>query len=163
MTESEVFTCLYQQNLANKIGDITLDSFLTSIRLSHKSGKRTAETCNYVIEVPAQIRKALITKERVFINWSSCPVKDFTLVTRCFKCQQYGHAAKSCRAEANTCGHCGEVGHAVNECTKSAEAPKCATCMYFKKPSNHNTGDVNCPARKIAQHRFINSINYDGA
>lgn len=163
MPETEVFNCIYQQNLADKLQNTTLETFLASIKLSHKSGKRDAETCNYIIEVPAHIRKALIAKDRVFINWSSCPVRDFTLVTRCFKCQQYGHAAKSCREEAVTCGHCGVVGHALKDCTKKAEPAKCATCLHFKKPYNHKTGDADCPARKIAEKRYINSIDYDGA
>lgn len=163
MQESEVLNCIFHQNIADKLQDLTLTSFLSSVKLSHKSGKRDAQTCNYVLEVPAVIRKALITKERIFINWSSCPVRDFTIVTRCFKCQQYGHAAKSCREEAVTCGHCGEVGHSIKECTKKGELAKCATCSKFKKPHNHNTGDLDCPAKKMAEKRYINSIDYEGA
>lgn len=162
MQEAEVFTCIYEQNLADKCEGTTIDNFLSSIKLSHKSGKREAETCNYVIEVPAHIRKALIMKERLFINWSSCPVRDFTIVTRCFKCQQYGHAAKSCREEANTCGHCGELGHSIKDCTKKDETARCATCCRYKKPHNHTTGNPECPAKKLAEKRYINSIDYAG-
>ncbi|KAL0809628.1 hypothetical protein ABMA28_011882 [Loxostege sticticalis] len=163
MQEKEVFHCIYQQNLADKLEGSTLETFLSSIKLSHKSGKKDAETCNYIIEVSADVRKALISKDRVFVNWSSCPVRDFTLVTRCFKCQQYGHAAKTCREEANTCGHCGELGHLMKECPKKAEPPKCATCVRFKKPCNHKTGDAVCPAKIMAEKRYINSIDYKGA
>jgi hypothetical protein len=163
MRETEVFNYVYQQNLADKLPGSTLDSFVNNIRLSHKSGKKDAETCNYVLEVPADVRKALISQPRVFINWSSCPVKDFTLVTRCYKCHQYGHAAKTCREEVSTCGHCGEVGHDIKQCTKKTESPKCATCLHFKKPCNHKTGDAACPAKNIAEKRYINSIDYEGA
>lgn len=163
MQEMEVFNCIYQQNLADKIQDMTIEKFLACTKLSHKSGKKEAETCNYVIEVPALIRKALINNDRVFVNWSSCPVKDFTLVTRCYKCQQYGHAAKSCKKEYNICGHCGEEGHELKSCPKKAEPSKCATCMHFNKPCNHKTGDAECPAKLIAEKRYINSIDYEGA
>lgn len=163
MPEIEVFTCLYNQNLAEKLQDSSLDTFLTSIKLSHKSGKKDAENCNYVVEVSAVIRKALMSKDRVFVNWSSCPVRDFTLVTRCFKCQQYGHAAKSCRQTSCTCGHCGDQGHSAKECPKKAEEPKCATCLHFKKPNKHNTGSADCPAKIMAEKRYINSIDYEGA
>ncbi|CAG9131516.1 unnamed protein product [Plutella xylostella] len=122
---------------------------MNSIKLSHKSGKRDAKTCNFIIEVPALIRNAFISQGRVFLNWSSCPVKDFTIVTRCYKCQQYGHAAKSCRETVATCGHCGERGHVQSECTKKAEPPKCATCLHFNKPCNHKTGDAECPAKVL--------------
>jgi hypothetical protein len=163
MQEPEVFKCIFQQNLAGKLEDWSLEKFTSSIKLSHKSGKKDAETCNYIIEVPAVIRKALILNDRVFINWSSCPVRDFTLVTRCYKCQQYGHAAKTCKAESNSCGHCGSVGHTIKECSRLADPPICATCMHYKKPCNHTTGDPECPARQMAEKRYVNSIDYEGA
>ena len=163
MNEQEVYNCIFEQNLTDKMKDLSRDQFLTAIKLSHKSGKKEAEICNYIIEVPPTIRKALIAQNRVFINWSSCPVRDFTIVTRCFKCQQYGHAAKTCKNSVYTCGHCGEIGHSTKECTKQEQSPKCATCLVYKKPSNHKTGDVECPARKMAEQRYINSIDYGGA
>lgn len=163
MPEQEVFTCLYHQNLAEKLTDCSLETFLTTVKLSHKSGKKDAETCNYVVEVTAVIRKALMSNDRVFVNWSSCPVRDFTLVTRCYKCQQYGHAAKSCRQTSYTCGHCGDLGHSVKECEKKADEPRCATCMHFKKPDKHSTGAADCPAKTMAEKRYINSIDYGGA
>lgn len=161
LTDQEVYDCIYKQNLADKLPNMPRDSFLASLKLSHKSGKKEGPTCNFILEVPASIRKALITQDRVFINWTSCPVKDFTLVTRCFKCQQYGHAARTCRETTHTCGHCGQQGHQSNECTKSAEPSQCATCLRFKKPSDHKTGELECPARKIAESRYINSIDYN--
>ncbi|XP_063391292.1 uncharacterized protein LOC134676842 [Cydia fagiglandana] len=97
LQDQEVLNCIYEQNLADNLQDVSLEKFLTSIKLSHKSGKKNAETCNYVIEVPAHIRKFLISQNRVFVNWSSCPVRDFTIVTKCWSCHQYGHAAKSCK------------------------------------------------------------------
>ena len=163
MADADVFQCMYEQNIADKFPEMSIESFLAVAKLSHKSGKRDAPTCNYIIEVPAKIRKALIYQERLFINWTSCPVRDFTLVTRCYKCQQYGHAAKSCREPNSSCGHCGETGHLMSDCAKKAEAPKCATCSRFNKPSKHKTGDAECPARKIAEYRYINSIDYEGA
>lgn len=163
MAETEVYKCIYEQNLADKLPAMSRDTFLTSMKLSHKSGKKDSENCNYIIEVPAAIRKAIISQDRLFINWSSCPVRDFTQVTRCYKCQQYGHAAKSCKSEAPTCGHCGEEGHSIQDCSKKAEAPKCATCLRFKKQANHKTGDPDCPAKKAAESRYINSIDYEGA
>lgn len=163
MQENDVLACVFHQNLADRLQDTNLESFLSAVKLSHKSGKKEAETCNYILEVTAVIRKALISQERVFINWSSCPVRDFTLVTRCFKCQQYGHAAKSCRETTPTCGHCGEMGHSIKECPKKQDNSKCATCVRFKKPSNHSTGAADCPAKLMAEKRYINSIDYEGA
>ncbi|XP_022834360.1 uncharacterized protein LOC111362070 [Spodoptera litura] len=163
MSDAEVFKCIYEQNVADKFSGISMESFLKDVKLSHKSGRKDAPACNYIIQVSGKIRKALISQERLYINWTSCPVRDFTLVTRCYKCQQYGHAAKTCREPFLSCGHCGEVGHAFSECKKTTESPKCATCTRYSKPNKHKTGDAECPARKIAEYRFINSIDYEGA
>lgn len=161
LCEQELYDCIYEQNIADKLPNLTRETFLSCTKLSHKSGKKDAQTCNFILEVHPNIRKVLINQERVFINWTSCPVRDYTLVTRCFKCQQYGHAAKTCRETAYTCGHCGEPGHEAKECTKKTESPRCATCSRFKKPCNHKTGDLECPAKKIAESRYINSIDYN--
>lgn len=163
LNENQVLEYIYDQNIANKLPNVSSDNFMSSIKLSHKSGKKDASTCNYILEVSAEIRKFLINQERVYINWTSCPVRDFTIVTRCYSCQQYGHAAKFCREPKMTCSHCSELGHSIKECTKKEQSAVCATCHRFNKPSNHKTGDVLCPAKKIAEERYINSIDYVGA
>ncbi|XP_022834814.1 uncharacterized protein LOC111362373 [Spodoptera litura] len=163
LTESDVMECIYEQNLSDKLPNTTRASFLNDIRLSHKSGKKDRPTCNYIIEVPAIIRKLLINQGRIFINWTSCPVKDFTIVTRCFNCQQFGHAAKFCRETSPTCNHCGEMGHSFKECNNKSSPSQCATCRRFKRKCDHPTGDVNCPARKYAEDSYIHTIDYEGA
>nr|XP_049707729.1 uncharacterized protein LOC126056927 [Helicoverpa armigera] len=163
MAEIEVFKCIYEQNIVDKLPNLTKDAFLSSIKLSHKSGKRDADSCNFIIEVPASVRRALVNQNRIYINWTSCPVRDFTLVTRCFKCQQYGHASKTCKSITSTCSHCGAEGHTTQECSSKEQPPKCATCKRYNKPHNHKTGDLDCPARKAAEYRYINSVDYEGA
>lgn len=163
LTEKEVFDCIYEQNLAGKLVNTTRDTFFANVKLSHKSGKKGLPTCNYILELPAAVRKILINQGRIFINWTSCPVRDFTIVTRCYNCQQFGHAAKFCRETSPTCNHCGEPGHAHKECSSKSTPPRCATCKRFKRKCDHQTGDVDCPARKYAEANYINSIDYDGA
>ncbi|KAL0860046.1 hypothetical protein ABMA27_000855 [Loxostege sticticalis] len=48
---------------------------------------------------------------------------------------------------------------------KSSDDTKtlCATCLHYKKPCNHKTGDPDCPAKKMAEKRYIDSIDYEGA
>lgn len=163
LSEKEVFECIYEQNLADKFPDSTRESFLATVKLSHKSGKKNLSTCNYIVEVVPSIRKALINQGRIYINWTSCPIRDFTLVTRCFNCQQFGHSAKFCRESSPTCNHCGNLGHSFKECNNKSSLPSCATCKRFKGKSDHQTGDVSCPARKFAEDKYINSIDYEGA
>ncbi|XP_063635996.1 uncharacterized protein LOC134806602 [Cydia splendana] len=163
MSEGEVFDCIFKQNIADLQPNLTRDTFMCSVKLSHKSGKKDLSTCNYILECTAEVRRMLIQQQRVFINWTSCPVRDFTLLTRCYLCHLYGHSAKYCKDTEPTCGHCGSSGHGFKECPKQAEPAKCATCLRFKKPANHKTGDDQCPAKKNAQLRYINSIDYEGA
>ncbi|CAK1599201.1 unnamed protein product [Parnassius mnemosyne] len=163
LTDKEVFECIFEQNIADKFPKATRDSFLATVKLSHKSGKKNLLTCNYIIEVPPSIRKALINQGRIYINWTSCPVRDFTIVTRCFNCQQFGHSAKFCRESCPTCNYCGELGHSFKECNNKAHASVCATCKRFKRKCDHKTGDESCPARKFAEEKYINSIDYEGA
>lgn len=103
--------------------------FLTSTKLRYKLGKRNASICNYVLEVPANIRKILIYQGRIFINWTPCSVRDFTLVTRCFNWQQYGHAAKFCRKTSPTCYYCGESGHNIH----TSSPPKLCDVYTFQE------------------------------
>ncbi|XP_063386297.1 uncharacterized protein LOC134672331 [Cydia fagiglandana] len=162
ITENEVFDCIYEQNIVDQHPNISRETFMSSIKLSHKSGKKDLATCNYILECSAEVRRTLIQQQRVFINWTSCPARDYTLLTRCYKCQLYGHSAKYCREAESTCSHCGLSGHTIKECTKLSEHPNCATCMRFKKPSDHKTGDEQCPAKKSAQIRHLNNIDYEG-
>lgn len=163
ISEKDVFDCLYQQNIADKQANFEYDKFLNSVRLSHKSGKKESPYCNYILEVTAEIRKILIPQNRIYINWTSCPIRDYTIVTRCYKCQQYGHSAKFCRETNPSCGHCGCVGHSIKECSARAQPPKCATCLHFKKPHDHKTGYDQCPARKSAEDRYLRLTDYEGA
>ncbi|XP_028179233.1 uncharacterized protein LOC114366536 [Ostrinia furnacalis] len=162
-SDKDVFQCLYEQNIAGKYQHMDHSKFSSSIKLSHKTGKKDGPYCNYVLELTSELRKILIEQERAYINWTSCPVRDYTLVTRCYKCQQYGHSAKFCRETSSTCGHCGCAGHSIKECSKLEEPATCATCRRFNKPSQHKTGEESCPARKIAEARYLSSIDYEGA
>lgn len=163
ITEKEFFECLFEQNIADKDCSLSKDQFDSSVKLSHKSGKKEASTCNFILELTPTLRKLLINQQRIFIHWTSCPVRDYTIVTRCYKCHQYGHSAKYCRDPDSTCGHCSGKGHSIKECPNQSEPPKCATCIKYKKPSSHKTGDEQCPARKIAVARHISIIDYEGA
>lgn len=163
LSEKDVLECIFEQNLADMFPNSSRESLLATIKLSHKSGKKDTPTCNYILEVSAGIRKSLINQGRIYINWTSCPVRDFTIVTRCYNCQQFGHAAKYCREASPTCNHCGDIGHSFKDCTNKASPPNCATCKRFKRKCDHQTGDATCPARKYAEVNYINSIDYEGA
>lgn len=46
LPEEEVHNCIYEQNIADEFPTSTRKSFLSAIKLSHKSGERNPSTCN---------------------------------------------------------------------------------------------------------------------
>jgi hypothetical protein len=75
-------------------------------------------------------------------------------VRRCFRCQAYGHIAKSA---TNSCDHeevCGFCagGHSSKDCSRTGQ-PKCANCAKA-----HRAGDPSCPQQIRAVNRFRAAI-----
>ena len=56
---------------------------------------------------------------------------------QCFRCQKFGHVAKHCRQQQDTCGHCGTVGHKRDSCNNRL------TCFHCNAP--HHASDKTCP------------------
>lgn len=80
---------------------------------------------------------------RVYIDWSSCRVKDFLSVTRCYNCQEYGHSSKFCRGK-RTCAHC-EGDHDMRDCTDKDKNFPCPACATFNRSERHYVDDPMCP------------------
>lgn len=147
--EKEVQKYLFEKNISDKY------KFLSSIRLSYKSGKKDSLCCNFILEVSADISSMIMQQERLFINWTFCPFRDFTFKTRCYKCQTIRKDTES------ICRHYGCEGHAIKDCSKLQEPPNCASCQLYSKPIQYRAGDTLCPARKSAEVS-LNFIDYDG-
>jgi len=70
------------------------------------------------------------------------PYKDKKEPLRCLKCQRWGHMAKNCTEEKDTCGTCaGEHRH--SKCN-SYRTYFCISC----KSSSHSSSDKECPEYK---------------
>ncbi|XP_023235513.1 uncharacterized protein LOC111634911 [Centruroides sculpturatus] len=129
-------------------------------KLIFKTGKRRVDMVNWVAEVSPQMRDRLINQQRLYVDYTSCKVKDFLAISRCFRCQSYGHVAKYCKDEEDTCSHCTDRGHKYSECPKRKEPAQCAACKRVGKPHNHNRTSKQCAAFKMASERYRNSIAY---
>jgi len=55
---------------------------------------------------------------------------------QCFNCQRFGHVAKYCRREVQTCSRCGLEGHAKGNCANAIE------CFHCEGP--HYANDRKC-------------------
>lgn len=111
-----------------------------------------------VFECTPRMREALIVRGTLHVGWQTVDVYDYVTVTCCNKCQQYGHPEKFCRSQEVVCGKCGESGHRAVKC--AATFLCCATCKRFKRDSAHMTASADCPARKYAEERFIQQVQY---
>lgn len=158
LTEDEFREALLQQNQGIRAA-ITAEELKTEMRLAFKTGKRDEETANWVFETTARMRNLLMSEGKIFIVWRRCKVDDFTLVTRCYKCQGLGHVAKSCKQEEETCGICAEEGHKMLDCPNKTGARKCAVCKRVGKPHTHKA-DSSCPLYKQIRDRIIANTEY---
>lgn len=90
-----------------------------------KFGRRNKNTVHWVIEVNPTFRKFFIAQSRVYLDYGSCLIKDYTRVSRCYKCQEYGHIARDCN-HSEACGICASERHATDQCPEpNTESPKC--------------------------------------
>ncbi|KAI4472424.1 hypothetical protein M0802_016837 [Mischocyttarus mexicanus] len=155
-TDKEFLSGLKKQNCKESK---TTELFDT-IRISHRTGDRSMDKVNVVIEVSPLVRESLLKNERVYIGWESLRIKDYTTVSRCYKCQAFGHVAKYCRANHETCGHCGQEGHSFKACPKKDQNPVCVNCRRAGKVGNHSSRSSDCPAYKFALANLISKIDY---
>lgn len=66
-------------------------TFESEFKIIFKNGSRATETVNWVVEVSPEVRRRLRDRGRLFLMWSS--VKVFVAVSRCWRCQRFGHMA----------------------------------------------------------------------
>lgn len=130
------------------------------VKACFKTGPKTGEFCNWVMEVSPSVRAKLIRKRRVYMNWNSCRVSDFVISLRCFKCHVYGHISKHCNV-APICGHCGENGHTRDACKNRNTSAVCSNCIKAGRPHNHSVRERKCPAFKEALQLQLSRAVYE--
>jgi hypothetical protein len=88
-------TTLTEQYIARSISNQNDCSRETTRSPSSKLGKKGLD---WVIEVDGKPWKQLINNGEVYLGCDAFAVKDCVSLTRCYKCQRYGHLAKNCIA-----------------------------------------------------------------
>lgn len=155
MPEKEIMGCIKKQNQER-----LTDEDVGAIKFCFRTGRKDSEETNWVLEVPPQVRDKLLTG-KIFISWNACRVRDYIAVSRCYKCQGYGHVAKHCRLGYEICAHCAESGHSTKECTNKNKNAGCVNCKKAGKKGDHAASNADCPMYKKALEIIISRTTYE--
>lgn len=165
LTDQQLTEKVYLQNVDQQ--SQTLGEFSESFKPLFKTGPRSVEVSNWVVEVHPRIRNQMLRDQRVFISWSSCKVIDHHIVSRCYKCQRYGHMAKDCKSLKDVCGHCATEGHITKNCPNKNDATKakCVCCSSVARRGAgpmkaHASGARDCPAYLAEVQKLISMTDY---
>lgn len=132
--------CSFEQHFGSF--EKTLDEFCLDFRVAFRKGKRGDPSLNLVCEVDPSLRNVLLKKERLYVSLCSCRFVDSISVSRCFKCQDFGHMAKFCRGK-EVCRHCGLEGHKSEGCPTPDGVDVCP-CNLRKLEHQHRVGSADC-------------------
>lgn len=84
-----------------------------------KNGKR-----NWLIDVNMQAKNFLLSSSSVLIDFTRVRLANYVSLTRCFKCQGFGHTARRCHSTIK-CVRCAGA-HDIKDC--GTEEEECANC-----------------------------------
>lgn len=150
---------IHQQNFRNTL---TLEQFKTNFIPLFKMGPRNDTTTQWVVEMGKIVREAMSSPDRIYIEWQACKIKQYTIITRCYKCHRFGHSSKVCNAVASTCGHCAKEGHAFNDCPDKKWQYKCINCIRAKCTNiKYDVSSSDCPIYRKELALVQNKIDYD--
>lgn len=155
--DDETLQAIIEQNLSPQEAEKLRHQMKIAFKTGSKSNK---ENCNLVLETSREVRDMLIRKERLYIMWHCCQVRDFIVATRCFKCQGYGHTTKYCRSTNDICGHCAMAGHIFKDCPNRNKQASCANCQKAGKAHYHSVTDKECPAHITAINQVLARTDY---
>ena len=133
--------------------------FRSGCAIKFRTGNKGREVTNHVMEVTGEVRTRLLQRGRIFIGLRACRVEDFKGVSRCYRCQRFGHIQARCRGEKR-CGHCGAEGHEYRECPRKGEKAICVNCKDMGREYGHETRDRQCPEYRRAVERIANITEY---
>jgi len=163
----ELVAAVHESNLSKGDHDQDFESFKQSFKPLFRTGPRVDKsgknlpTTNWVIEVSGFLFRKFTRATRLCLDWLSLKVVEFNQVTRCYKCQSYGHLAKACAAEHDTCGHCAKEGHKHTTCKDKSKNPTCVNCLRARKRADHSPNSHKCPVYMAELERQRRDTDYE--
>ena len=156
--EKEIIEDVYVQNIEEDL--IPKEDFLKEFTCVHKyvNKNRQDQKANWVVECSARVRNLLRRRDRIYVGWQSCRLKDYNPIVRCYKCLAFGHISKYCKGK-QPCSHC-MLEHDIKECRNKAQPAKCINCKLAKKPYDHATGSKTCTEYERACRIALEKVDY---
>lgn len=108
---------------------------------------------NWLIDVDRNCRDHLIQRKRICVDFERYRVVDFVSITRCFKCQAFGHYAGTCNRDTH-CVKCSGP-HILKDCKETEVV--CCNC-YFENSSgdcSHRADSPDCPIYKLYRQSLL--------
>jgi hypothetical protein len=123
-------------------------------------------TNTYVFELSHDLKKDVINKmPYIKIGWTACQFENYVQITKCFKCNGFGHISTVCRQVNDSCGLCGG-GHKTKECVET-NVNFCTNCDKVNKKitngsklsTNHTCFSSKCETLKRIKTLVISRSN----
>lgn len=112
------------------------------VRVVKKIPTKQGKT-NWLLDVDRESKDLLLEKKRICIDYERYRVVEFVSITRCFKCQKFGHLANRCDGEIH-CQKCAG-SHNIKECKSTIES--CSNCYFeqSEEETHHRADSTQCP------------------
>ena len=168
--DKELLETIHSRNPAiNSAMD--LDTFVKSVKIVFHPRDAANGERSIVVEVSPAMRALLINHAPLRAKWQILQVQDYILVTRCYRCNSYGHSTKTCKVPRDKpiCSHCASEGHSFKDCpSKNNNAvAKCINCVRHNAlpgarqvDTAHGVTSRNCPELRRYKEAVFNSTNY---
>lgn len=98
---------------------------------------------------------------KLTIDCRNCPVRDRIHVTRCTKCNHFGHTRSNCSEGVETCSFCAKQ-HSANQCPNKQDSSKykCINCSNSEHNNNHPAHHSSCPTYLRNRQRIISRTDW---
>lgn len=127
------------------------------------------QTSSIVIETSPNVRKILMSENKIKLGMCVYEIADQLRVIQCGKCMKFGHGTKFCRSSVDVCGVCGN-NHCTKNCPRNESncndiSKSCSNCAnqrrFSTQSANHGAGDKSkCPFYLEQLERLKQQIDY---